>query len=260
MRDTLKDRRYFEDYISDSIERQNRGLEKIKSGTLKPDRLIPAKLFLLDNLINRIKAMYSIGSNIEDLRIVLIEAIEVCSDTWAGNRKLVGPKNEVLNQYSLDNYDRMLWMLSLGYLLNISKELFKVLANIIEEDKVKDRLFQYIICAKLDSPFKLQKESYKYGWDLFGGLRKAVLKTGKDDAQNLVKNFLEDDWYSEHKNAGWHDNHKSKFNTYSGYWSFESAAVAAIKGLDDSSFQDNEFYPKDLVDYYRSTLEGVSAP
>jgi hypothetical protein len=40
--------------------------------------------------------------------------------------------------------------------------------------------------------------------------------------------------------------------SYFGYWSFESAAIVAALGLDDSSFRDNEYYPKDLVDYFRS--------
>jgi hypothetical protein len=39
---------------------------------------------------------------------------------------------------------------------------------------------------------------------------------------------------------------------YYGRWSFEAAAVVAIKGLDDASFRDNPYYPKDLVDYYRN--------
>lgn len=59
--------------------------------------------------------------------------------------------------------------------------------------------------------------------------------------------FLEEDWYREHRQFGWYNSHTNKHNTYSGYWSFETAAVVKIMELDDSNFIDNQYYPKDLV-------------
>ncbi|AUS05351.1 PoNe immunity protein domain-containing protein [Pseudotamlana carrageenivorans] len=61
----------------------------------------------------------------------------------------------------------------------------------------------------------------------------------------MIKQFLEKDFYHKHMNL--YDSHKSKWNIYCGYWSFEAAAVVKIMNLDDSSFIDNQYYPKDLV-------------
>jgi hypothetical protein len=36
-----------------------------------------------------------------------------------------------------------------------------------------------------------------------------------------------------------------------GYWSWEAAAVTVISRIDDSSYRDKPYYPKDLVDYAR---------
>ncbi|MBK8927229.1 MAG: DUF1911 domain-containing protein [Crocinitomicaceae bacterium] len=79
----------------------------------------------------------------------------------------------------------------------------------------------------------------------------AIEETDKSKSESLIKEFITKDWYKNHKDAGWYDSHKSKHNTYFGYWSFETAAIVVIKGLDDSSFRDCQYYPKDLVDYAR---------
>ena len=177
------------------------------------------------------------------------EALDLISQFWAGNCKFVGNKNEVLDQYSLGNYDTMLWMLSLGYLLSIPEDRFLILVNAIDKDLVKDKIFEFIISAKIISRAKITEESYKYEWKLFGCLRNAIKTDDLSKASNLVKTFLEKEWYKEHKNSGWYENHKNRHNTYSGYWCFEAAAVVKILGLDDSSFATNKYYPKDLINF-----------
>jgi len=39
------------------------------------------------------------------------------------------------------------------------------------------------------------------------------------------------------------------YNTYVGYWCFAAAAIVKLKNLDDSSFRDNDYYPKDMLQY-----------
>ncbi|MDR4190445.1 hypothetical protein COL87_26390 [Bacillus pseudomycoides] len=36
---------------------------------------------------------------------------------------------------------------------------------------------------------------------------------------------------------------------FSGYWSFESGAIAKILNLDDSTLRDTPYYPYDMVHY-----------
>ncbi|HSI57000.1 MAG TPA: PoNe immunity protein domain-containing protein, partial [Ideonella sp.] len=40
-------------------------------------------------------------------------------------------------------------------------------------------------------------------------------------------------------------------HSYLGYWSFEAAAVSIVLGIDDSSYRDKDFYPRDLADFAR---------
>ena len=87
----------------------------------------------------------------------------------------------------------------------------------------------------------------------FSDLRKAIKIENPLEQEKLISHFLKKNFY--HKYAGWYNSHKGRHATYYGYWSFESAAIVAILDLDDSSFRDNQYYPKDLVDYYRSTQQ-----
>ena len=256
MRDQIKDKKYFETFLNklETLDKQTE--EKITSGNVNPDRILPVRLSMINSLVRRISAKYSSGMTLDDLLAEYFEAVNLISIYWPGNCKLVGKKQEVLNQYSLGNYDTMLWMLSFGYLLKTPTEQFEKLVDVIDQDKVKDKLFEFIIAAKIPTRPKLQEESYKYGFELFGKLREATETNNQAKAEALIKGFLEKDWYKEHKNTGWYDSHKNKHDTYSGYWCFEAAAITCIMRLDDSSYRDNPYYPKDLVDYYRQNSNG----
>jgi hypothetical protein len=70
-------------------------------------------------------------------------------------------------------------------------------------------------------------------------------------SQSALKRYMET-WYSKNKDAYWHDRHKKKTVTgYFGYWSLETAAAAVLLALDDASFRDHPYYPKDWADWAR---------
>ncbi|WP_373889713.1 PoNe immunity protein domain-containing protein [Paludicola sp. MB14-C6] len=43
--------------------------------------------------------------------------------------------------------------------------------------------------------------------------------------------------------CSWYDTLNNKYNTYYGYWCFESAAIAEILALPKAKFMDNVFFP-----------------
>jgi len=254
MRDLKKDLQYFENYIKTELERINQFIYWIDSGRTPLERIKYVKSTITEIKIGLIFAIYSSGKSYEVLYKNIIDSISWISHNWNGFWKLKNSKGQELNQYILSAYDEMLWMLSLGFLLDIPNEEFQKLVNVIDKDGVKDNLFEFIIRAKLPNRKPIEKESYQEFFGVpkvFEKLRLAIKETDKTKAEMLIKEFITKEWYKNHKDAGWYNSHKSKHNTYFGYWSFETAAVVAIMDLDDSSFKDCEYYPKDLVDYYR---------
>jgi hypothetical protein len=250
MRDNLKDIQYWLDRISKTENFQELDIEDLKNGKIKTDRINIVKRALAFSFVQIISAKYSgEKGNAADLKKDLITAIKLTNESWDGFWN-VESNGEKLNQYGLGAYDEMLWMLSLGYLLDIPDNDFKKLVDVIDRDGVKDYLFEFIIRAKLPDREQITEESYREFFGIpkvFEKLRLAIVETDKAKAEKLVKEFITKDWYKNHKDAGWYNSHKSKHDTYFGYWSFETAAVVKIMGLDDSTFRDCPYYPKDLV-------------
>lgn len=62
-----------------------------------------------------------------------------------------------------------------------------------------------------------------------------------------------DQWYTASRREPYYESHtKGREHSFLGYWSFEAAAVAYVLDIDDASFRDHEFYPKDMADFARS--------
>lgn len=70
----------------------------------------------------------------------------------------------------------------------------------------------------------------------------------------LMKEYLAD-WYEASRREVYYGSHK-RGEIFTGYWSWEAAAITFILDIDDSSYRDMMFYPADLVDYART----VNAP
>ncbi|MEL4445451.1 PoNe immunity protein domain-containing protein, partial [Acinetobacter baumannii] len=63
------------------------------------------------------------------------------------------------------------------------------------------------------------------------------------DRPALMSAYM-DEWYGASKREPYHDRHKS--SQFPGYWSLEAAAITVILRIDDSSYRDKPYYPKDL--------------
>ena len=71
---------------------------------------------------------------------------------------------------------------------------------------------------------------------------------------SLMVRYIEE-WYEASRREPYVDQHDT--HRFIGYWSWEAAATVWVLNIDDSSFRDMRFYPRDLVDFARS-LDGNS--
>jgi hypothetical protein len=245
---------YWNNYLDELNRIINRSQERLTSDKFPKDRINYVGRGLASNYLKLTIAHYTFSKKMEVVRKSILEVIKYTQISWEGFWKLKNSKGEVLNQYILSAYDEMLWILSISYLVMINDSEFKKIVDVIDKDNIKDDLFEFIIKGKIPTREYSGTESYEEHFavpNIFEKLRRATKLDSKKDAEVLIKEFLEKDWYKKHKDAGWYNSHKSKNNIYFGYWSFESAAITCIMDLDDNSYRDNEFYPKDLVDFYK---------
>lgn len=255
IRDKYRDKEHFINLVDSLTKSHDRRINKFKEDQIKPERVIPVKQAMATNLIQRMVAMYSLGAQPVELLLDFESILELIEESWLdGKRKLIGEKGKVLDQYVIDAHTQLLRIMSIAFLLNLEKSIFQSLANVIKKDAVIDLVFEFILSSRLEN-WEIRQEDESYAFELYGNLKKAISQNDNKDAEQFVKVFLGEDWLKEQKKSQMLIDPKKE--SYYGRWSFESAAVVAIKGLDDSSFRDNEYYPKDLVDYYRSNLKGL---
>lgn len=85
-----------------------------------------------------------------------------------------------------------------------------------------------------------------------------IFTTPTNERSVLVAEYLED-WYAASRRESYFDSHKKR-NHYSGYWCWEAAAITIALEIDDSTYREAEFYPRDLADFARASLRDYAPP
>jgi hypothetical protein len=247
MRDKLKSKEYFMSFRELKTRLIVVNLNQLTDSNKQPVMLSWFKKSIFDSYYEILISGYSFGNSKEELAEDYFKCLNYLEEGWISETLLLTYRNKYINQYTLTTYTQILHLAAIGYLLNIDNIDFMKIVSLIDRDQIKDNLLEFIIRAKIkDRSFDF-KESYKSEFLLYTKLRLAITEPNKEIIKNLIKDFLNKDWYTNQKSAGWYDSHKSKHDTYCGYWSFETAAIVKIMGIDDSDFRDCIYYPKDLL-------------
>ncbi|UYO96677.1 PoNi-like cognate immunity protein [Microbacterium sp. M28] len=189
----------------------------------------------------RFSALYSAGATAEELRAefdVLLEKAEQVLDL--AQRELSDKTRS--SRYAFggdkDRYRQALWLVSLALAFDVDEATFERASEAVRLSW-NDRLIDGLIATR--------RADHPVGADFaFPGTRALgdALETADPGA---VGRYL-DDWYSVWKNTwGWGGHTMLGKRKYWGYWAFEVAGVVKALGIDDASFRENEFYPRDLV-------------
>ncbi|WP_167515690.1 PoNe immunity protein domain-containing protein [Pedobacter petrophilus] len=206
----------------------------------------PYYTLYMDNL-KLLTSKYSAGYNIQELKDNVAQAIN-----WL-IKNIEHPEHDKFYLDNLEDYLNLLQLLSLGFLFNINKTVLKNLLNLFEADDKKDGdalLDKIVIFIEPDRPQDNKLQHPKAYQSLFDAINAA-----KKEQPKLMQNFLKG-WYKSMRKCGWHDIHTSQGKSnFNGYWCWESAMVTILCDIDDSSYRDMPFYPKDIVDYARQNKQ-----
>ncbi|NVK53666.1 MAG: DUF1911 domain-containing protein [Flavobacteriaceae bacterium] len=229
MNKTHKDTKYFDDALASYNRKIDRYISAIKSGDLNKTQIERRCEMLLGFYIRKIILLYSIKIN----RNQLTATIEEFLNTY---------KEAEFSIYGA--YEEIVWFMSIYYCLDIKSDQIDALISDIEEEGFNDMLISSIISGfksdyRVTSGFEFDKP-YKR-------LEK-LLKEKENGNIEDIKTYLTDFWYKESSDAVWYNTHNDKSGyDYVGYWSFESAALVKLFGLDDSELEGVDYYPYDLL-------------
>ena len=235
MRDKLKDREYFLALIKECNEIISITRENFRNNVVRPERVPSVK--------------YGVYRSKKDIWLSRYSMDDPVADLVAPCREFI---HDYLSIFNMDSYNEILWLLSVSVLMDIDDSTFNALANAIQTTDngiqaagtgTNDWMLNYLINYRI--PSVEYKSSPSMLHKPYLNLRHVVEKSENKPAD--MYRYVTKIWYREHKDDYWYDNHKSKSNTYCGYWCVEAGAVAKILGLDDSKLKDSQYYPYDLV-------------
>ncbi|EJQ88062.1 PoNi-like cognate immunity protein [Bacillus toyonensis] len=178
-----------------------------------------------------IRAKYSLGEEISVIEEDFHNAIYDLENT--GSREI--------------GYLSLIWMISLGILLETDKKNIERLKKIVDTKNMNDAVIDFLLCASDIGYIKMTNRYYKE--NSYAKTREIIelAQTDKKEASKRLQTYMEKEWFKGHYDYEWKNAHKEP--GYVGYWSFETAALVKILKLDDTSLKDNNHYPYDLAHY-----------
>lgn len=250
MRDKLiNDEKYYDRFLRTKEILIEQSIDRINSNSIPIDNISNVWHRIFFKKFECLIAKYGRGDNLAELKIELDEIFNHIETEWQNDavKFKMGRPQKTLDQYWLNSYCYMVWLLSLSILLGIKRERITQIISLIETANIKDGLILYLLSSLNEKDYENQKV-------VTYALFRKLMKNGVKHIDAIkVKKYL-NSWHKNTKLFTWHNyiNSVEEKEYYFGYWSFESAAIVALNDLNAESFEDHSNYPKDLVEYYNN--------
>lgn len=244
------------------------GFQKYKAGAKASKKMIAGRRRIID-VLDLMSLQYSAGGDIafiQELYPYLILWAEEYAEIHTQYHKSTEAEGRYVWHISLGTEDY--WYIALrlicfGLLTGYADQMVRIMPIIdyteaTPEGQEKDGLIERLVgpfVADRGAPPKEARRHLPY---------RKLIKVFDAEAQKrpaLMLQYLED-WYEASRREPYHDQHPQtdlrSGISYFGYWSWEAAAVTWLLGIDDSSYREHQFYPKDLVDFAKAQNKKVS--
>lgn len=242
-RETLRNDEYWQRWIDECIDCIREREQKLALWP-RPEKLkvnaITQNMYYDRKRLIYLK--YSGGVPVAELECDYPKLIEA----WEDYNRNISTGDNKKHLLLAHDYHRVLTLISWGIVFDVPAELFQRIANHIHSNG-EDALIETLLSAKLKDRVATDKLVYP---KIFGPLYRATQAEGIA-RESLVREYL-DSWYLSMKDFINYDAHKAKGEGgFQGYWAFETAAVVALFGIDDSQLKGMDYYPKDMADFAR---------
>lgn len=235
MRDKLKNKIYFEkqiEYAYNSIERYENLISKVIDTQGKDSEGANNGYGILTMFYNQaINLDYSIGKEVVQLKKLFKHFIKYYTLVWnIGN-----------------GYIDLVRVLSLGILLGIENSEFMGLKKKIISEGLDDYLVNFLINF-IDNEWELNSKGFHFK-GIYEPIKNIIEEKDQSISADMLKTYLDKEWYEIHSECAWYNSHNSKQDTYYGYWAYEAGAIAKILHLNDEELKEQQYYPYDLVHF-----------
>ncbi|AXR00025.1 PoNe immunity protein domain-containing protein [Pseudoalteromonas piscicida] len=242
VRDTFRDKSYFDEAVEFYEETILEDVAELDSSDLTIEIKMRTCFDLINNIISLMHVKYSRGDSVIEFNPLLNDAITYrrAQKKFADELPLEAQAERIdleeLHQSDLRNY---LKLFCFAYCLNMGKDYYLQLLELIG-NQGQDALFDKIAIALGDTDREIAADTlFKKRFDKLY----KVVEGSPEQRPALAKSYMEA-WYVLEESP---DIHLLDNDAYDGYWCWEIALVVKLFNIDDSSFIDHPYYPKDLV-------------
>lgn len=237
MRDFSKDETYWAEYLKTQEQRIARFSVPAGTGSGAAHR----QEHLFNLRVDKVYACYSSGAPVSEL----VREYALALDIALALPTLI--------------YGRLTWLLEMAVLLD--RNMISTGQCALLREKVDagmrlngldhlgsciDDLWVGVLEGYLSNSPAAGKRVLFPGNEAFAALVTEVQQAPAPEAEKLIRDHMKV-WYKLHRDYAWYDSHKSRHNIYAGYWAFDCAALAKIRGLSGAALQGIRFFPADLL-------------
>jgi hypothetical protein len=247
MRDTRKGEKYFKGflkYIEDDIEDDVDYLENTPK--IKPLATVNIPWALYQYYIKKMEIDYCLGVEIpsfsENVNIAL-DWLQSMNDYGAKlqdreDQEYFAQKKELTQNVLFFHH---FW---LSFALGVGLEVKRITQAMELIGQAGEDRFMDLVMVQLGQSNRKVASKVRHPI-IFQGLVD-IIDAESQERPGLMKAYLEK-WLDLMKKEGFKESHKKEEFYYTGYWCYASALVVMLWDIDDSSFRNNPYYPKDLV-------------
>lgn len=200
--------------------------------------------------LEHLTAAYSAGNPLDELRAFYPTVLEYW-EVYAKYDRIFDDSPEANGRRvpHLDLYDfsyhQALRLICFGLLLGHSNLLPRLSPILDYENEDSDILIETLMAPFVPG----RRPSVTYTRTLPYKKLQKVFDAAPEKRPPLMAKYL-DEWYTASRREGYYGLHEAP--NFTGYWSYEAAAITWLLEIDDSSYRDKSFYPAELVDYARA--------
>lgn len=202
--------------------------EALKAGNLSKDATLAFRIDLTKRFFEMLHCQYSMGSSMGEMQQTLERIVDYHA---RGFLRLKHRYEEGIN------------LISIAYCLGMNGETWAPFIMELQELGEYDRLMGCIV-TEMGMDIHIPSETRRIPYEQ---LVKAF-DASPSQQVDIIKEYLSRHWYKGHSDSYWHGYHKHPM-LYFGYWSFESAAVVKILGLNPEAFNGVDYFPIDILSH-----------
>ena len=184
---------------------------------------------------------YSLGEDIANMSEWLVRSITHLQGIIENI-----PENNM--RLSETDHSEFTWQISLAHLLGLKSST----EQMGDLERALSPLSRDVFLQVLAGQEEIHSDGL-YLPNMYQGAYDALHSDTPEQALEHLKKHMKS-WYPKRQACLWYGYHKftDEGARYYGYWAFEAAAIAYLKGVDDRELRESPYYPADMVDYARA--------